>query len=175
MGLVVGVAFAAAIVSGTASDAISAFATSLYSAKTNSASAHISSLVPEESMLDISFPMPLLFGTGGFSENFYWRILMNFGWTGFAVVVSMTILSLYYSLRGATRWRNSIAPWMIAVLIGSNGIAYLLTFPLNLLYWSTLALLIRETESEERAAFSASGQNTSHYTAPPVRGIARCL
>ncbi len=133
-----------------ARDAITDFASSLYSAKTNSASAHFSSLVPEDSMLDISFPLTFLFGDGGFSENFYWRLLINFGWIGFSVVGSVLLLWLYYSLRGAARWRHSIAPWAIAVLIGSNGIAYLLTFPLNLIFWSTLALVVQEKESDKR-------------------------
>ena len=123
---------------------------SLYMAKSNSTATHISNLLPEEEMLDTSSPVTLLSGTGGFSENFYWRILANFGWIGLMAVCGVIVFSAYFALRRASRWRYSTGVWAVAVLIGSNGLAYLLTFPVSLIYWSLLGLLICARTGESR-------------------------
>lgn len=115
---------------------------SLYSAKTNSAATHLSDLLPDPLMLDASSPLTLLFGAGGFSESFYWRTLLNFGWLGLLAVVALVMLWSGMALSRSRGWRRSLGAWNAGVLIGSNGIAYLLVFPLNLIYWSTLALLM---------------------------------
>jgi NADH:ubiquinone oxidoreductase subunit 6 (subunit J) len=122
--------------------------TSLYSAKSNSTISHLSDLLPEEAMLDASSPVALLCGVGGFSENFYWRILANFGWLGLFAVIGTVSSWTFCALVPARKWRYNIGAWNIGVLLGSNGIAYLLTFPLNLIYWSLLGLLVWTRESD---------------------------
>jgi hypothetical protein len=117
-------------------------ADAITAAKSNSAATHVSNLLPDQAMLDVSSPMTLLFGAGGFSENFYWRILANFGWTGLFATVALVLLWSYYALSRNQRWRRSIGTWNFGLLVGSNGIAYLLVFPLNLIYWSTVSLLV---------------------------------
>ncbi|HTU48620.1 MAG TPA: hypothetical protein VMF91_26395 [Bryobacteraceae bacterium] len=129
-------------------EALSAI-TSLYTAKSNSAAIHVSNLLPEEDMWDVSSPVTLLSGTGGFSENFYWRILVNFGWMGLLAVGTVVVSSAHFALRSRSRWRYSTGLWIVAVLIGSNGIAYLLTFPVSLIYWSLLGLLICTRNSDD--------------------------
>lgn len=129
-------------------EAVSAI-TSLYAAKSNSAATHVSNLLPEEDMWDASSPIALLSGTGGFSENFYWRILVNFGWIGLFAVGAVIVSSAYFALRRAGRWRYSTGVWIVGALIGSNGIAYLLTFPVSLIYWSLLGLLICTRNSDD--------------------------
>ncbi len=123
-------------------------ASTLYSGKINSTSAHLSDLSPDGAALDISSPVAVLCGTGGFSENFYWRVLANFGWCGLLAVVVALASWNYFALRQAQQWNRFLCPWSIGVLIGSNGIAYLLTFPLNLVYWSLLALMVWAREAE---------------------------
>jgi hypothetical protein len=135
------------IVWETNDDVIDAIS-SLYLAKNSSTTAHISDLLPDEAMLDASSPVALLCGVGGFSENFYWRILANFGWLGFVAVVGTVGSWTFCALWRARYWRYNVNTWSIGVLIGSNGIAYLLTFPLNLIYWSVVALLIWTRESK---------------------------
>ncbi|HSU58077.1 MAG TPA: hypothetical protein VLI55_02085 [Bryobacteraceae bacterium] len=115
---------------------------SLYSAKANSTGAHISNLFPDEAMFDESSPLAISFGQGGYSENFYWRILVNFGWTGFAIVVGLVVIWTYEACLHAKDWRYPIGAWIIALLIASNGIAYVLLFPVSLLFWSMLSLLV---------------------------------
>lgn len=115
----------------------------LYSAKNGSATTHLSNIAPDPAMLDVSSPFELLLGTGGFSENLYWRLLLNFGWIGLAVVVGVLASWLFYGLRSARKCSDSLQAWYIAVLVGSSGIAYLLVFPVNIIYWSSLALLIQ--------------------------------
>lgn len=132
---------AIAIAAYQASDTVTAI-TSLYAAKSNSAAAHFSDLLPAEAAWDSSSLIALLFGAGGFSENFYWEILANFGWIGLLTVVSVLVSWLYLAFRHSDRSTNAIGIWSAAMLIGSNGIAYLLTFPINLIFWSILALLI---------------------------------
>jgi hypothetical protein len=126
--------------------------TSLYSAKNSSTTTHISDLLPDEAMLDASSPVTLLCGIGGFSENFYWRILANFGWLGFLAVIGTVSSWSYCALSRGRHWRYNVSTWNIGVLIGSNGIAYLLTFPLNLIYWSIVGLLICTRDSENSLA-----------------------
>ncbi len=116
--------------------------TSLYPAKSSSAATHVSNLLPDEAMLDVSSPITLLFGAGGFSENFYWRILANFGWCGLFVTLSLVLLWSHYALSYNQRWRRSIGAWIFGLLVGSNGIAYLLVFPLNLIYWTAVSMLV---------------------------------
>lgn len=99
----------------------------LYEAKNNSAENHVADLIPK---LDDDLTEALL-GRGGFSENFYWRIMANFGLIGLAVVSITVIVWVMKS--------GSLAPWAVALLIGSNGIAYLLTFPVSLIWWSAIA------------------------------------
>jgi hypothetical protein len=123
--------------------------TSLYTAKSNSAATHVSNLLPDEDMWDTSSPIALLSGTGGFSENFYWRILVNFGWIGLVAVGAVMVSSAHFALRSRSRWRYPTGVWIVAVLIGSNGIAYLLTFPVSLIYWSLLGLLICTRNSDD--------------------------
>ncbi len=119
----------------------------LYSGKSTSAATHISALSPDENMLDVSLPLTTLVGIGGFSENFYWRILVNFGWMGlFSVIVTIGLWT-YYALR-SSRWRSSVGAWSVGLLVGSNGIAYLLTFPLNLIYWCVIAMILRAKENQ---------------------------
>src|SRR6185503_18414439 len=72
-----------------------------------------------------------LFGRGGFSENFYWRIMANFGLIGLIAVGSTAVIWVMKA--------GSLASWAVALLIGSNGIAYLLVFPVNLIWWSAIA------------------------------------
>ena len=120
----------------------------LYSGKISSTSAHFSDLVPDEAALDVSSPVAVLCGTGGFSENFYWRVLANFGWCGLFAVVGALASWNFCALRRVHRGNRSLRAWSIGVLIGSNGIAYLLTFPLNLIYWSLLALMVRTRDAE---------------------------
>lgn len=119
----------------------------LYSGKSTSAATHISALSPDEDMLDVSLPLTTLVGIGGFSENFYWRVLVNFGWVGlFGVAVTIGLWT-YYALR-SSRWRSSVGAWSVGLLVGSNGIAYLLTFPLNLIYWCVIAMILRAKENQ---------------------------
>lgn len=115
---------------------------SIYSAKSSSAKIHLSDLTPDENLLEDSSLMELLCGSGGFTENFYWRVLANFGLTGLLAVVSIVLFWSYHALWRVRRWRYSLGIWGVGVLIGSNGIAYLLVFPLSLIYWSALSLLI---------------------------------
>lgn len=149
--LAYGAAFAIVIAVGLAiyetNEAVNAI-TSVYAAKDSSIAAHTSSLLPDEVMWDTSSPVAMLCGVGGFSENFYWRILVNFGWIGLLAIASVIISWTYCALRRARRWRYPIGSWAAALLIGSNGIAYLLTFPLNLIYWSVLALLLYARDGE---------------------------
>src|SRR6185437_16107566 len=93
-------------------------------------------------MFDESSPLAISFGQGGYSENFYWRILVNFGWTGFAIVVGLVVIWTYEACLHAKDWRYPIGAWIIALLIASNGIAYVLLFPVSLLFWSMLSLLV---------------------------------
>jgi hypothetical protein len=126
-------------------DAIS----SLYSVKGTSTASHISNLLPDEVMMDGSSLPTLLLGVGGFSENFYWRILVNFGWTGLAAVIAV-LLSWFYCAFWRAKYRHySLGAWNVGVLLGSNGIAYLLTFPVSLIYWSLIALLVLANDFEE--------------------------
>ena len=131
---------------------------SLYSAKTNSATVHISDLLPDEATWDASSPFVLLFGSGGFSENFYWRVLANFGWVGLIAVVAILCSWTYCALRRVRGWEYSVGTWTIGILLGSNGIAYILTFPLNLIYWSLVALLVWTKQTER--LFARSGIQT---------------
>jgi hypothetical protein len=99
----------------------------LYESKNNSAETHFVDLVPrlDEDLTDA------LFGRGGFSENFYWRIMANFGLIGLIAVGSTAVIWVMKA--------GSLASWAVALLIGSNGIAYLLVFPVNLIWWSAIA------------------------------------
>jgi hypothetical protein len=99
----------------------------LYESKNNSAETHLAELVPK---LDDDLPDALL-GRGGFSENFYWRIMANFGLIGLLVVGATVVL---WAMKA-----GSLSLWAVALLIGSNGIAYLLVFPVNLIWWSAIA------------------------------------
>jgi hypothetical protein len=99
----------------------------LYEAKNTSAETHVADLVPK---LDDDLADALL-GRGGFSENFYWRIMANFGLIGL-IVVGITVVVWVMKA-------GSLAPWAVALLIGSNGIAYLLVFPVSLIWWSAIA------------------------------------
>jgi len=99
----------------------------LYEAKNTSTENHLADLVPK---VEDDLGETLL-GRGGFSENFYWRIMANFGLIGLIVVC----ITLVVWVRNA----GSIAPWAVALLIGSNGIAYLLVFPVSLIWWSAIA------------------------------------
>jgi hypothetical protein len=152
---------AIAIVAYQTSDTVSAI-TSLYDAKSNSATAHLSDLVPDEAAWDGSSPVALLCGAGGFSENFYWEILANFGWIGLVTVVGVLVSWCYVAFRHSDRLTNAIGIWSVAVLIGSNGIAYLLTFPINLIFWSMLGLLICARDQKAKQLFS---QNRLHQVA----------
>ncbi|MBV9036844.1 MAG: hypothetical protein JO182_20305 [Acidobacteriaceae bacterium] len=121
---------------------------SIYSAKSSSARMHLSDLAPNGNVLEDASLMELLCGSGGFSENFYWRVLANFGLTGLLAVVSIVLFWSYHALWRIRQWRYSLGIWGLGVLIGSNGIAYLLVFPLSLIYWSALSLLICAGESK---------------------------
>ncbi len=116
--------------------------TSVYEAKSNSRAAHISNLFPDEEMLDATSPVSLVTGIGGFSEDLYWRVLVNFGWLGLVAVAAVIFSSAYFAMIRPSRWRYSTGLWIMGVLIGSNGISYLMTFPVSLIYWSLLGLLI---------------------------------
>ena len=144
-------AIAISLVGWEKSEDVTDAITALYSAKSNSTTAHVSDLLPDEAMLDVTFPVTLLFGVGGFSENFYWRVLTNFGWLGFFVVVGLLGSWSYCALARVRSWQRNVGAWSVGVLIGSNGIAYLLTFPLNLIYWSILGLLVWTRESSSSA------------------------
>ncbi|MBV9306983.1 MAG: hypothetical protein JOZ45_12625 [Acidobacteriaceae bacterium] len=109
---------------------------------------HLSDLAPNGNVLEDASLMELLCGSGGFSENFYWRVLANFGLTGLLAVVSIVLFWSYHALWRIRQWRYSLGIWGLGVLIGSNGIAYLLVFPLSLIYWSALSLLICAGESK---------------------------
>ncbi len=122
--------------------------TSAYEAKSNSSATHISNLLPDEEMLDTSSPVSLLTGIGGFSEDLYWRVLANFGWLGLIAVAAVIFSSAYFAMKRPSRWRYSIGLWIMGVLIGSNGISYLMTFPVSLIYWSLLGLLICATNPD---------------------------
>jgi hypothetical protein len=119
-------------------DAIS----SIYSAKSNSAGNHLSNLLPASMMFDISSPITIWLGGGGYSESFYWRMLINFGWLGFLIVVCLVILWVCEALPYTDRYYRPIAAWLIGFLVASNGIAYVLLFPISLLFWSILAVLV---------------------------------
>ncbi len=114
----------------------------IYSVKGSSAMTHLLDLAPAESTLQESSLIGLLFGSGGFSENFYWRVLANFGVIGLFVMAGLALLWFYAGCDIDERWRRTLTAWNIGVLIGSTGIAYLLTFPLGLLFWSALAFLV---------------------------------
>ncbi len=133
---------------------------SLYSAKAGSTGTHISNLFPSEAMFDVSSPITALFGPGGYSENFYWRILINFGWIGFLILVSLVALWTYEALLHAKDWRYSLGGWAVAVLIASNGIAYVLLFPVSLLLWSILSLLVLHTANPQNTALNAQGSKS---------------
>jgi hypothetical protein len=124
----------------------------LLEAKSTSSETHVSDLSPDKEMLDLSSPIDFLCGIGGFSENLYWRILVNLGWAGLFQAVVLVGIWTYSLFAHLPKWRTSIGVWCIGVLFGSNGIAYLLTFPLNLLYWSILALLVYTGERSERSS-----------------------
>jgi hypothetical protein len=136
--------------------------TSLYTAKSNSTAAHLSNLLPDEAAWDASSPIALLFGAGGFSENFYWEILANFGWIGLLAVLGVLGSWLYVAFGRPGRWASPIGIWSIAILIGSNGIAYLLTFPINLIFWSMLGLVVCARDQNIRRI---SFQSKLHPTA----------
>ena len=121
---------------------------SLSSAKATSTNTHISDLLPDEAMVDAGSPVAFLFGIGIYSEDVYWRVLADFGWLGFFSVVSAIVAWSGYALWKVKTWRYSAGSWIIGVLIGSNGIPYLTTFPLNLLFWSLLALLVWGHETQ---------------------------
>jgi hypothetical protein len=129
------------IATSQTSEAVEAIS-SLYAAKSYSAATHLSNLLPEEAAWDASSPVALLCGTGGFSENFYWRLLANFGWTGLLAILTVIGTSFYFAFQPSKRWASALGLWAVALLIGSNGIAYLLTFPINLIYWSFTAALV---------------------------------
>lgn len=118
----------------------------VYTSKGSSAATHFSDLLPPENTLQSYSLAGILFGTGGFSENLYWRILANFGVVGLLVVIGLAVLWLCSGARLHERWRRSWLAWNIGVLAGSNGIAYLLTFPLSLIFWSGLALVLCERQ-----------------------------
>ncbi|MGH9583013.1 MAG: hypothetical protein ACRD4O_08775 [Bryobacteraceae bacterium] len=129
---------------------------SLYSAKSRSATSHLSDLRPNESMLENSSLVDLLCGTGGFSENLYWRVLANFGLAGLMTVTVLALFWSYYALWRIKRWSHSIGLWAAGFLVGSNGIAYLLTFPLSLIFWSALGLLLCTEMRDDEDARTAS-------------------
>lgn len=122
----------------------------LYSTKGSSATTHLLDLLPTEATLQESSLIGVLFGTGGFSENFYWRVLANFGVVGLLVVTVLLATWCYAGFALNERWRRTITAWNIGVLVGSNGIAYLLTFPVGLIFWSTTAFLLYAGASGRR-------------------------
>lgn len=128
---------------------------SLYSAKAHSTGSHISNLFPSEAMIDTSSPVVASVGPGGYSENFYWRILINFGWAGFFPVIGIVVLWTYEALLQAKQWRYPLGAWIVALLIASNGIAYVLLFPVSLLFWSMLSLLVLQAPNSRTAVLSA--------------------
>jgi hypothetical protein len=121
--------------------------TAILSAKSTSASDHVSDLWPDPATLEYNSATGFFFGIGGFSENLYWRILLNFGWAGLVqalVLIAVWTSQLFFH---GPEWRRSIGLWCLGLLVGANGIAYLLTFPINLLYWSVLALIVYTAET----------------------------
>jgi hypothetical protein len=114
----------------------------LLAAKSLSASEHIEDLGPGVRWFEDWNTLEVLCGKGGFSENFYWRVLANFGVVGLAAVVVVMLAWFYQALWKARRWRSSLGVWGLGLLVASNGIAYLLVFPLSLIYWSSLALIM---------------------------------
>ncbi len=127
----------------------------LYSAKSNSTGTHLSNLLPSPAMLDISSPVTTSFGLGGYSENFYWRILVNFGWVGFLIVVFVIAIWTWEACLHAKDWRYPLGMWVVALLIASNGIAYVLLFPVSLLFWSVLSLLVLHPSNPRMPSWSA--------------------
>lgn len=118
----------------------------LYSTKRNSAAIHISDLLPAEDTLQANSLFGILLGTGGLSENLYWRILANFGVIGLVIVAGLAILWFCAGWSIHEPWRRTFMAWNLGVLIGSNGIPFLSTFPLGLIFWSGLALVLYERE-----------------------------
>jgi hypothetical protein len=114
----------------------------LGSSKSTSAVSHVIDLFPPDITSEGSSITGLLFGVGGFSEDFYWRILANFGVVGLLVVIVLLAIWCRATFALNERWRRMLTAWNIGVLIGSNGIAYLLTFPLGLIFWSAAAFLL---------------------------------
>jgi hypothetical protein len=106
-------------------------------------------------MIDASSPIVASVGPGGYSENFYWRILINFGWAGFFIVISLVLLWTYEALLQAKQWRYPLGAWIVACLIASNGIAYVLLFPVSLLFWSMLSLLVLHAPNSRTVVLSA--------------------
>lgn len=130
----------------------------VYSAKGSSATTHILDLLPTDATLQESSLVGVLFGNGGFSENFYWRILANLGVIGLLTIIALLTVWCYLGWGVQERWRRTFTAWNVGVLIGSNGIAYLLTFPLGLIFWSALALVLYCRRSTPVPSFSPRQQ-----------------
>jgi len=124
-------------------------------------------------MLDASSLPDLLFGTGGFSENFYWRMLLNFGWLGLFSTIALISVWFYYTVIRGARWRSPVGAWMIGVLAGCNGIGYLLTFPISLLFWSIAALLVRSDELSPALTADIASTAMRPANIPQHRGYAK--
>jgi hypothetical protein len=114
----------------------------MYESKSISAAVHLEQLTPSVDWFEDWRWIEVLSGKGGFSENFYWRVLLNFGLGGLTAVLAAIFVWFYQVFWKVRRWRSSLGAWGAGVLIGSNGIAYLLVFPLNLICWSALALVM---------------------------------
>ncbi|MGH9653516.1 MAG: hypothetical protein ACRD6B_08635 [Bryobacteraceae bacterium] len=152
--LACGVAFTAFAVLPTVYNVNHAFNAlgGLYSTKRNSAAVHISDLLPAENTLQAPSLSEILVGTGGFSENLYWRTLANFGVIGLLIVAGLALMWLCAGWSIRERWRRTFMAWNLGVLIGSNGISFLSTFPLGLIFWSGLALMVHLSRGGERAS-----------------------
>lgn len=122
----------------------------IYEAKSTSATIHLDQLAPDFNEIEEWTWVEVFTGKGGFSENFYWRVLVNLGLVGLAAVSLLLLTWFYQATWKNARWRASLGVWSVGVLVGSNGIAYLLVFPVSLIWWSALALAISGEAVERR-------------------------
>jgi hypothetical protein len=119
----------------------------VYSAKGSSATTHLIDLLPAQATLQESSLVGMLLGSGGFTEDFYWRVLANFGVVGLLVITVLLVIWCRATFSLTERWQRMLTAWNIGVLVGSNGIAYLLTFPLGLIFWSAAAFVLYAGQS----------------------------
>jgi hypothetical protein len=111
--------------------------------KQKSIDLHLSDLVSPPDLGADADAVDWLVGSTGVSENFYSWTLINFGILGSLFLASCVIAAIAVLANRATGAGLYILAWAAGIIIGSAGIPYFRNFPVNMLFWTTISVVIQ--------------------------------